>query len=197
MKINLGLKVLLASACLTLTGCMTGQDQDAETRAENTRKIKFVNAAVIAPVAQITAQGAPGQEFDPEAIKAQLQQLGCPRLVSLFDDLIKMDEDSDEIPASFKSAISCFKIGEGSNADSLQTNFKKDLANLAQCLCGGSGLDAFFEQNYELFSIQATAAAQTYNAATASAAAAFNANGSASGTGYSGNGSAAGTYTSK
>jgi hypothetical protein len=181
MNLKTGLKVFsAAAAALVLAGCMTNGDSNPDTRATNAQKIKFVNAAVIAPVAQVTAEGFPGQggngEVDPEMIKSKLQQLGCPRLLALFEDYLEMDEDSDEIPKSFLEVLSCFNLKADASPDSLGSSFTNPTEFL-DCLCGGTGLSDLLGGNagkIALFSSASSKAGTAFSVSSSNAGGSFN-----------------------
>ena len=190
-----GLSALSLTAVLVLAGCMTGQDQGAESRV-NAEKLKFVNATTTA-LAQTLATQPPAGAGQPP--KVDFAALGCPKLGKVMEDL--QSNTGNGLPESFKEFLGCFGIdGSGSvnDIDEITRKIQEELPAILDCACGSSALsDMFLAQEYKLFSVQASAAAETYSAATASAAAAYTASGSASGSDYTSSGSAAGTYKSK
>jgi hypothetical protein len=184
MNLRSGLKVFSAAALLTLAGCMTRQDSDAENAA-NAQRLKFVNATA-ASLAKLTIGNGAGGEA---TVKVDYNAIGCPKLAKVMEDL--QGNTGNTLPASFRDFLSCFGIsGSGSleDVDGITEKIKNDLPAILDCVCGGSALSDLLSGKIELFSASASsAAASSFSASSSGAGESFDASSSsAGGSTYSG-----------
>jgi hypothetical protein len=183
MNLNLTIKSLAAVSAITLAGCLgTNGDDAAERRAFNEKQHTFAREVGVAVARSSGVSTTPGWDAK-EAAKA-MEQIGCPKLASLFNDFNAPTMNGD-LPASFRSVISCFEIPAGASdlnaRDAIQKKFE-NFRGLLDCLCGGTGLTDLLAANGFNF--------EGFNAMTSTAAgAAFNGSSSSLGSSYNGSSS--------
>ncbi|MCD6024505.1 MAG: hypothetical protein K0Q91_1421 [Fibrobacteria bacterium] len=188
MNLKAGLKIVPLVAALAIAGCMTNQDQGAETTA-NAEKVKFISATT-ASLAQVSAGTGASSTVDYNAI-------GCPKLGKLVEDL--QTNTGNNLPQSFKDFLACFGIsGSGSveDIDAISHKIQNELPAILDCICGGTGLtDILYGTGGAISAFSAassSAAASSFSASGSSAGEAFNSSSSTAGgstyTGASSNG---------
>jgi hypothetical protein len=191
MNLKTGLKIVSVVAVLAIAGCMTGQD--AAPQRDSAEAANFVKAVSVS-LAQITGSSNASNIQDPEAVAANLEAVGCPKLAKLFRDASKYTGQG-AYPESFNEVLPCFGLTASPTQEDIDGIFEKfnDPTELLDCICGGSALSDLLSGKIELFSAAtSSAAASSFSASESGAGEAFNSSSSTPGgstyTGASSNG---------
>lgn len=169
-----GFKVAAVGITFALAGCL-GADQKAEMETAREKRVTFVNETSLSAV---EAAGIPlAKSANNDQITQALDQLGCPKLSKLFSDLSNFQGTWEKpLPASFIDYLSCFGIQGNGTLDDIDVVYDK-LQNptaLLDCICGGSALSELLAGKIELFSVQASAAAEAFSASNSKPADTYN-----------------------
>jgi hypothetical protein len=199
MKTKLGL-TFLSVAAFGLAGCLSGADQSAEARQDRANGLKFIQQSSAPLTAKVGAQEIPsGTVTDPNEIIAEnLKKIGCPKLASLFSDLMNYTGEG-EFPSSFNEYLSCYGLSATPTQEEIDGIYEKfqNPQELLDCICGGTGLTDYLNSvNFQWSVFQgaaSTAAGSAFSGASSAAAgSAFSgSSSSAGGSGFSGSQSSA------
>lgn len=189
MNLKAGLKIVPLVAALAIAGCMTGQE--AAPERDPAEAANFVKATS-SSLAQITTASDTADFRDPEAVAANFEAIGCPKLAKLFRDASSYTGQG-AYPQSFSDFLSCFGLSASPTPEDIDGIFEKfdNPEELLDCVCGGSGLADLLGGDAGKIAIFSSATSQagasSFSASSSSAGEAFNgSSSSAGGSTYSG-----------
>jgi len=166
--------ITAAGAALALVGCLNGAETQSEARIAQEKRVEFINESSMSVAEAAGLQAS--NPFHDEIVKS-LDALGCPKLSRLFTDLLDYQGSVERpLPASFVDYLACFGVSGSGTPDDIDVVYAKfeDPVALLDCICGGSGLSELLEGKIELFSVQASAAAEAFSASNSKPADTYN-----------------------